>query len=1009
MALAARPSNVSAFCPVTGIAAGIMIVFGRRACPALVIGLAAGAVAASLVSDKGLLPTMLRIVCSAAEAVIVAWLLERWFGRGFAFSDLPRVAGFLTVAGMAAAASAAGGAAMTTLLNPAAPFWDVWRVWFLSNGIGIVVVAPLVIELARAWREPPSRREMTEGVAVLGLLALVAIYVHTHPTSSWISFSPDAFTLPPLLWLAVRCSPPFAMAGSFVVSISAICTTTLGIGHLSDAGLPIIERVHGVQTSVLVTTAYTLVLIALFSERRLRAALLERSNEQLRNQEGAFRRLLGALPAAIHTTDTAGRITYYNNAAADLWGVNPELHKDKCSDLGRLYYADGTLVPPDECPTRVCLVEGRAIAAREALFERPDGTRIAIIPYPAPLTDERGNVVGVVSMKIDISERKRTQAQLAEREAQLRLFVEHAPVAIAMFDREMRYLAVSRRFIVDFRLPPDAQLIGRSHYAMFPEIPQRWRDIHTRVLAGEEFFNEEDEFTRRDGRTDWTRWSMAPWRGGDGRIHGAVLFVEVRTEQVEAQRALTDSESRFRATFENAAVGVALVSSDGSILRANDSFARMLGYAPDELRSQTFQDLTHPEDLAANLSVLNKTLIGETDTYCIEKRYVRKDGTIVWANLTVGCVRKADNAVDYFISVIQDITDRKQAEARLAERNAQLDLAHKAARVGSYTYDLVAGTMRISRASAAIWDISRDTMEIGSKQWCARVHRDDMQRLRAEHIRAFKERRCELVNEFRFVRPGGEVRWIEARSLIAYNGAGRAERMTGVYIDVTERRIAEDHKNLLIAELDHRVKNALACVAAVAQQSRECSKSADHFLEVLNGRINSLANAHALLSRSRWEGVGVGELVRSELARCTSDGDHLIEGPDIVLAAEATQPLAMVLHELTTNATKYGALSNRRGRVSVCWGRQSNCDSQECLALEWRETGGPRVVGRGPSGYGSSVIRDLIPYELGGSVDYVLAPEGVRCRVELPTKWLRNGVREGANRDKTARYLQPVS
>src|SRR5215470_3818552 len=103
--------------------------------------------------------------------------------------------------------------------------------------------------------------------------------------------------------------------------------------------------------------------------------------------------------------------------------------------------------------------------------------------------------------------------------------------------------------------------------------------------------------------------------------------------------------------------------------------------------------------------------------------------------------------------------------------------------------------------------------------------------------------------------------------------------MIGVYIDVTERRMAEDHKNLLIAELDHRVKNVLACVAAVAQQSRECSKSADHFLDVLTGRIHSLANAHALLSRSRWEGVGVGELVHSELARCTRDGHHLIEGP----------------------------------------------------------------------------------------------------------------------------------
>jgi PAS domain S-box-containing protein len=670
---------------------------------------------------------------------LVAWLLERWFGRPFAFSDLPRVASFLTVAAIAAAAFTTGGAATTTLLSPAAPFWDLWRVWFLSNGIGIVVMAPLIIELARAWRGPPSRGEMTEGVAVLAVLALVAIYVHTHPTSSWISFDPDAFTLPPLLWLAVRCSPAFAIAGSFVVSILAISTTTFGIGHLSDAGLPIVERVHGVQTTVMFTTAYTLVLVALFSERRLRAALLELSNEHLRNQDGAFRRLLGALPAAIHTTDTAGRITYYNKAAADLWGVSPELNKDKCSDLGRLYYEDGTLVPPDECPTRVCLMQGRAIEGREALFERPDGKRIPITPYPAPLTDDKGAVVGVVSMKLDISERKR-------------------------------------------------------------------------------------------------------------------------------------------------------------------------------------------------------------------------------------------------------------AEAALAERNAQLDLAHVAARVGSFTYDTIAGTVRFSGASAPIFGGNmRNDMEITAAQWCARVHPDDMQRLRAENICAFKERRRELVSEFRFILPGGDIRWLEARSVVAYGDAGRAERVTGVYIDVTERRKAEDHKNLLIAELDHRVKNVLACVAAIAQRSRECSRSSDEFLEVLNGRINSLANAHALLSRSRWEGVDLGELVRNELAPCMTDGSNLIEGPDIVLAAEATQPLSMVLHELATNATKYGALSSRCGRVSVCWERQSS--AHDHLALEWRETGGPTIVASGPSGYGSSVIRDLIPYELGGSVDYVLAPEGVRCRVEIPAKWLSDGLR----------------
>src|SRR5262245_49942228 len=795
-----------------------------------------------------------------------------------------------------------------------------------------------------------------------------------------------------------------------------------------------------------------------------------------------FREAIEAVPAAVYMTDADGCLTFYNEAAATIWGCRPEVGESKFCGSWKLYWPDGTPLPHDECPMALALRQRRPIRGMEAVAERPDGTRIHFIPYPTPLFDQSGRLTGAVNMLVDISERKRVEAVLAERQAQLAVFVEHAPAAIAMFDREMRYLAVSRRYILDFRLPQDAQLIGRSHYEVFPDIPQRWRDVHARVLAGEELSHAEDQFTRQDGCTHWVRWSMAPWRRADGSIGGALLFSEHRTEQVEARRALIDSEARFRATFENAAVGVAMVDPDGSILRANNSLARMLGYSLEELKTRTFQELTHTDDLAANLTLFNKALVGEAESYCIEKRCVRKDGGIVWASVTVGCVRKADGGIHYFLSVIEDITDRKRAEARLAERNAQLDLAgkitrigsftydhaskklqlspgcvviyglpegtleisredwralvhpddlprldavarraftngeselvlefqilrhaevrwiesrvlisynesgkpvrrigaeidvterkkaeqalaernaqldlaHKAARVGSYTYDIPARSMRIARASAAIYGLAHDTLEMTHQQWFARVHRDDMQCLRAEHIRAFKERRPELVNEFRFVRPGGEVGWIEARSLIDYDHSGRAERMTGVYIDVTERRKAEDHKSLLIAELDHRVKNVLACVAAVAQHSREFSKSADEFFKVLNGRINALANTHALLSRSRWQGVGLNELVRTELAFCAKEESALIEGPEVALAAEATQPVAMVLHELATNAAKYGALSNGHGLVSVRWRRPSRGRSRGKLVLEWRETGGPPVVASNAIGYGTS-------------------------------------------------------
>jgi two-component sensor histidine kinase len=192
----------------------------------------------------------------------------------------------------------------------------------------------------------------------------------------------------------------------------------------------------------------------------------------------------------------------------------------------------------------------------------------------------------------------------------------------------------------------------------------------------------------------------------------------------------------------------------------------------------------------------------------------------------------------------------------------------------------------------------------------------------------------------------------------------------------------------LVAELDHRVKNVLACVAAIAQCSRECSGSAEEFVDMLNRRIGSLANTHALLSRSRWQGVSLGELVRSELAFCAKDANAHVEGPELVLAAEATQPVAMVLHELATNAAKYGALSNGYGRVLARWWLSSRDQAGGTVVIEWHETGGPAVVAPIVSGYGTSVIRDLIPYELGGAVHYEFACDGIRCKLEIPARWL---------------------
>jgi two-component sensor histidine kinase len=196
---------------------------------------------------------------------------------------------------------------------------------------------------------------------------------------------------------------------------------------------------------------------------------------------------------------------------------------------------------------------------------------------------------------------------------------------------------------------------------------------------------------------------------------------------------------------------------------------------------------------------------------------------------------------------------------------------------------------------------------------------------------------------------------------------------------------AARHQGFLVAELDHRVKNTLAQVVAIVDATRQGSRSLDDFVRSLGGRIQAMAAAHTLLSKSSWQNVDLDALVRIELAPYMSSTNIKISGTKVMLTPAEAQALASVLHELATNAVKYGALSIPSGQVSVGWDRKPN-GSAAILILEWRELGGPRVASKGQSSYGIALIRYLIPHELVGTVDLMFAAEGVNCRIEFPLR-----------------------
>jgi PAS domain S-box-containing protein len=403
-----------------------------------------------------------------------------------------------------------------------------------------------------------------------------------------------------------------------------------------------------------------------------------------------------------------------------------------------------------------------------------------------------------------------------------------------------------------------------------------------------------------------------------------------------------------------------------------------------------FINQVHPDD-RQSLRTCIGGLSPSNPSYALAFRFVRSDGRQFWLEETARGEFDCKGRLLRNKGLTRDITEREVAEQILAERNAQLSLAGKAALVGTFAYDTDTEIMQISEGYVGIHGFPEGTAEIARSKCLTGVHAEDIGRVGELRSQAFSKGSREYSVEYRIIRSGGEIRWVETRCFISYDSKGRPQRVIGVSMDITERKRAEEQQRALHAELDHRVKNVLATVSAVASHTRQGSRSVASFATALEGRIRSMATTHELLSSDGWRGISLTKLVRCELAAYATSKNTKIDGPEVILRPEVGQAMAIVLQELATNAAKHSALSTRNGCVSIRWDRRPNGHRRSQLVLEWREVGGPPVVPPSRPSYGTNTICDQIPYEFGGTVDLVLAPDGVLCRLELPDHWLSNG------------------
>jgi len=431
--------------------------------------------------------------------------------------------------------------------------------------------------------------------------------------------------------------------------------------------------------------------------------------------------ILEALPVAVYITDAEGRITFYNQAAADLWGHRPKLGTDFWCGSWRLYWPDGAPMAHHECPMATAIKEGRPIRDIEAVLERPDGARVPFRPYPTPLKDESGRVIGAINLLIDATDLKQAEIESA-------------------------------------------------------------------------------------------------------RLAAIVV------------------------SSDDAIVGKTL---DGCVTSWNAGATRIFGYEPKEMIGQSIIKIIPPELRQEEDEILAKLKRGEHIAH-YETVRLAKDGRRLNISLSV--------------SPVFDKTGR------------------------------IIGASKIAR-------------------------------------------------------------------------------------DVTEKKRVEAIQRVLIEELNHRVKNTLAMTQAIASQSLRHAKSASDFVESFTGRVQALAKAHSLLTDRKLEGAELTELVREQVTLGVADERVICSGPTVILGAQPAIHLALVLHELATNARKYGGLSVPQGRLSVKW--EVHSSGSRTLLLDWTESGGPQVSAPLTAGFGTTLIERTLQTH-GGQATVRYGVTGVTCKLRLP-------------------------